>query len=362
MPMLSSHRDRAAQLDQHRRRRAIEVAPGRITQSAHEAAQHQAQVNRAQHSLIRLEQQNPDFQGLSHLHTTEYKLVALLAVAVYIADVFLFRPVVQYIAGRGLPRDIGLVAVFVVPAIIVMAELGISTSRENARERARDGIRASVIPWFLLSWLFTVAMPALVVASYLASFHFLSPNLQLVLLVGLACLALGCHSAVIWGGPHALEAKSYLAYSFRHGRLGNRTERENAAYDAAAQAACQHFSLYVQSREQFNQGQPPEQQVPLPMFDAITIRTLNQAFGRPVIQTPPGTGEAAGEFEGSPVAQPPLPTPLSNGDHVNPPREVPLEPVTQSSGDPNGNAAAENDYLRTILAQRQQNEESEVKP
>jgi hypothetical protein len=249
------------------------------------------------------------------------------------------------------------VARFVIPAVIIEVEVMISLYMYLARDEESRDLDPSVPSWAweVIGFLLALAMPAAVVATYLAAHQGVTDPGQGIIfqsqLAGLVILSLVAHIAVLFGGGPACEAKAFFVDRATHAWLRHKCHQEEVRDAQSTRAAVGAFEEYLRLLNQCTQWYPDTPLIAGP-FSEEERKFFKAYYGYEIIPHP-NDGNSKGPDQG----------PEPNAPQ-NPPPPPPVDPL-HSAGPENGRneeANGETDYLRTILNRQIRDNESEVRP
>jgi hypothetical protein len=343
-----------------------------VQREAHRADEARFRRQRVARERGRLSGRNSNLTEVpSHLETRHYIALLLLA-AIYVIDFFLFGGVANSLARASFPNS-GVWLYFIkllTPAAFLIFELYLATLIYESRSAPRTGTapRSGFSLWLLIGVVFSLAMPAWIVASHPDTLKFLNGGsnqsaLSLSRLIGVVIVAFAIHFVIIFSGRLAEEAKGFVLFQARVRRLNRQVQALDAEFGDAAQLVVNRFNRYYQDLHSYNQ-QNPGRVMPAAEFDAITRALVNELFGREVIQTPAPAAigrdrqaatDRSQETQGNGARSsysppPPAPEPVSPNGHA--PREV--------DNDDAGGADGETEYLRRILSGRVRDADEEM--
>jgi hypothetical protein len=257
---------------------------------------------------------NPNLAGVDVHRKTMYIWLLICMFAVYGMDLVLFAAVAGYFVKQsfaGSPR-MAMVAQFLVPAFIVIIEMGLSMQRDAAYREYLEGFgsRFRLWAWTAITAFCTLVMPMAVIATSLADEKEFAAWVSIPLIVTLAGLSLVCHVLMLFGGRLALESKSWGVFRLQMAGLQNRIRQANRAYASHSQAAADRFAAYLQDLNAHNAAYAAAR-IDAGPFDRNTREVVNDVYGYEVIRTPPG-GENEPPAQPNPQTPPPQTPPQEN--------------------------------------------------
>ena len=296
----------------HRLNRSLDDTRNRARRAA-EARRANRQLDEEKTQLIST---NPNLASVDVHRKTMYIWLLICMFAVYGMDLVLFAAVAGYFVKQsfaGSPR-LATAAQFLVPAFIVVIEMGLSMQRDAAYRDYLEGFgsRLRLWAWTALTAFCTLVMPMAVIATFLAGEgDDFAPWVSIPLIITLAGLSLVCHVLMLFGGRLALESKSWGVFRLQMSGLQSRIRQTNRAYAMHSQAAADRFAAYLQDLNAHNAAYAAARIEGGP-FDRNTREIVNDVYGYEVIRTPAGA-------QNEPPTQPNLQTPPPQ----NPPQDNP---------------------------------------
>jgi hypothetical protein len=258
---------------------------------------------------------NPNLASVDVHRKTMYIWLLICMFAVYGMDLVLFAAVAGYFVKQsfaGSPR-LAMAAQFLVPAFIVVIEMGLSMQRDAAYRDYLEGFgsRLRLWAWTALTAFCTLVMPMAVIATYLAGEgDDFAPWVSIPLIITLAGLSLVCHVLMLFGGRLALESKSWGVFRLQMSGLQSRIRQSNRAYATHSQAAADRFAAYLQDLNAHNAAYATTR-IEAGPFDRNTREIVNEVYGYEVIRTPAGTQNEP-QIQPNPQAPPPQNPPQDN--------------------------------------------------
>jgi hypothetical protein len=367
MPAIGAQVHRESEAERQGRRR-LQRLLDEIIKLSHRSSEVQHQCQSLQGQLDQLSAMHPEWMTPNYRQIAGFGACLIFLLGVYILDYFLFTPVAEFLVGQSIRSSWQAIEIAkaLTPATIIMLEVYIAVQIYFAREEAADyGGKSAIWAWCAIGGVFALVMPCAAVATSLAAqlginndqgataFRFLTG--------GLACLALVAHTAVLFGGHPAHEAKAYVFFRLKHGQLQRRLRNGRADIGRKSRGAGRVFTIYRNRLEQHNAAFQPR--IDPGPFDLITRSFLNEHFGYEVIQAP------RNDDTQNAIDQPPT-TPVPGTDQAHATEETngrnnqarTTQPNNMSAGAAEPADNGEADYLRTILERQVRNDESEVRP
>ena len=296
-----------------------------------------------------LAEQHPEFAAADLRAVAVYWVMLCLPLAVWLVDVCLLSSVAEYLATLMFPDHPQLVLALrlLVALAVVGFELGLATRLHHAHENSEE--TENPVP-YLLCWAGAVVWAAFLSACLVATQQAAGAEQEAstrTLMYGLAGFCFLLHMLLPFSHELLHEAKGYLLFHFRDAGFRGTYRRARHGEDEARRDATVAFQQYARD---LNRHNALYTHAPLPAGPfSVAVRTLiNEIFGE-------GTIPAPNQLPGGNAAPPPSPAPVvpasGNGGAATPNPPAPADA-------PEG----ENEYLRTVLGRRQQDEESEVRP
>jgi hypothetical protein len=280
------------------------------------------------------------------LETTAWIRLAGIA-AVGLIDCILLGNVIEFIVGVDLQQMPWMR--FAGPLAVLILDLALMDLSMRAADSVRDGLgsRWRSIGLNSFCFLFSLVMPLGALALFSVSQGELSKLTSGALFVAMFALSLTGHLLILFWRHDVVDSLTY-------GRLWTRRALQRQRIRSTERLASSklghvrtNFDEFAADLETYRTAYPGFP-APMPAFDLVTLRILEAIYGTGVVRA---SGETIGQ---------------SNVRPTNESNETPQAPTAQPSpapAAPSDNGAAEEiDYLRTILAQRQRNDDSEVKP
>lgn len=306
---------------QQKSRAQIHRLRDRVEIHAHNALRFREKQHQASSSITLLEQNNSNLRGLDMGRTVGYLIMVFALLVVYCVDYVLFHALISDLTKRFLSTSIWLISLFclLLPAAIIGIELYIATQRVFAlNDQVRYNISRPYWLWTMIGVILSLVMTSLVVSTFLASQpSVMTHKLETILtwkLVGLACLAFVAHSAVIFGGAHAHEAKSYFLFHLVRLFRQFQVRLNRRRFDESSLQTSSAMSQYLFLLGQYNETHNPK--INGGPFDSETTAFVNQIFPYPVIQA---QGEGGSDMNHRSSGQtPPEPQPEVTHEHSSP--------------------------------------------
>jgi hypothetical protein len=258
--------------------------------SAHARAARVAETRRArtEAAATRLAEAHPELMAPDAGRDVTSLFFAVVVLGTYVLDVVLFGATAEYFAKENLGAAWVERARYAIPAVILLVEVVLSVQLHLAREEAAETRQyGALVVCGALAAIFTLVMPAAVVATQLASrppelgeSDALALDAQLFVLVVLAFTA---HALVVFTGRPGHAAKVTLAFRARHGFGRARLWMHERAYDRAAARTHDTYVEYTSARELHNASYPQAPLAPGP-FTAATREVLREIAGYEVIR------------------------------------------------------------------------------
>lgn len=289
---------------------------------------------------------HPEYSGTDVRAVARHWAVLLAPPAIWIIDVFLLSSVSEHLATLMFPDrpQLVMVARLLVALAVVCVEMGLATALHAAHEHGEEteGSLTYTICWAVsLGW--AAILTTLLIATQQAAGAEKESSTR-TLMYGLAGFCFLLHLVLPLMHHLLYEAKGYLIYVTRDGRLKGVDRRSQRDEAVARRQATRSFQGYARDINRHN-AQFPWAPLAAGPFSVATRTVVNEIFSEGTIPPPNNQPDLA--------APPPAgsaPTPPANGR--------PAQPLNDSSADTVG----ENEYLRTILARRQCDGEAEVLP
>lgn len=278
----------STELREFRRRKLFR----QITQSllpvhtyAHLAARYNAALEAAKQKLQAMREINLELMLSDAKRRAGYLIVLIAAIAVYAIDFILLSAVAEYFARRVYsdPIMVGL-ARLIIPAAILIIEMMIASQRAFAHEwDAEHGASKTSWIWVVFSLLLLCFLPSMLVATHIVTMPARATQtletVNILLMVGLAALAVVMHGVVLYGGHLAVEAKAYLYLKIRSHRLNKQIRRLDNKYQKAVVAATRAYILHERLVQEYRWLFPGASMSTGP-FDITTRRLLQTRLGR----------------------------------------------------------------------------------
>jgi hypothetical protein len=278
----------SAELKEFRRRKLFR----QITQSllpvhagAHLAARYKAALEAVRQKLQALREINLEIMMADAKRRAGYAIVLVAAIAVYAIDFILLSAVAEYFARRVYSDPLMVwLARMAIPAAILIIEMMIASQRAFAHEWAGEyGSSKTSRIWVVFSLLLLCFLPSMLVATHIVTMPAHATGaletVNILLMIGLAALAVVMHGVVLYGGHLAVEAKAYLYLKLRSGKLNRKIRRLENKHHKAVAAATRAYILHEQLVREYRWLFPNAEMLTGP-FDLTTRQFLQAATGR----------------------------------------------------------------------------------
>lgn len=337
-------------------RNIIHRLNGLLRRIAHQTQRTLDRKNENQEHLGRFEQMHPEFIPVTTHEIVRFFVFTLVIIAAYVSDLLMINQVAEYLTGMAFSGDKSAINIgrFIVPAVIILIEIGISELIVYARKYANQYVnRAPELPWILVGIVFLLIMPSILIATHLANTQGFNAEVKEIFnwqAIGLVALALVSHSIVIFGGRPMHEAKAFGIFKAKQVLLRTRLWFLNRKYSRQCTKLIGTFSNYAELLTDYNGRFSP--QIQAGPFDRMTREVVNQLMGYEAIAMPSGLGNDSSAPPSTPLNSPVI-TGSVYGDGSDP---------SQNRSEQAETPGIEEGYLRTILSRYQREADSEVKP
>jgi|GEM_PF-6839735 len=328
--------------------------------------------------LNKLEKQSAQFADAVPPKTIVYTVVLLGCIAVISFNFFLINAPVNFIVGQVAAEEdswFARIATVIVPSFLLVLEMYIAINLHHARRQeaaqalgededeaeyqqfVRRGL--SPVQCWQAAGIFMIAFTPLMIIGTMLAWEDWFASYRLVTTVGLIVLAGVTDAAIVFGGELILQSLAFVNFHLSRWRLEGEINGWERRYSRAGRQATAQYTRYHQTLTDYNEAHPNHPLAAGP-FARSTAKFVNDALGYTAIAiqgedpppNPPPNPPAAANLPRRPVPNPP-PAPAMADEPVPDRRQPPPD---------QGDAAAERDYYRDLVAAQARRAERELGP
>jgi hypothetical protein len=254
----------------------------KIHTHAHSAVRYRQKESEVSLALNQLEDAHPEFAKASTHQVTKFWLLIAGLPAVYLGDLLLSSPTSEWFARRflGGSPEVVILARFIIPLAILLAEIFISIQRYHAKEDAEEDSHAYRL-WNACALLLFFVMPALTAAAQIASRPIVANDTVnqsfWVRTAAIVALAFVFHGIVLFSGRLLHEAKAYFVFSIKRSRFRRTIQHCGDEFEREALAMTRTLITYLRQVREHTHCYPQSGIGPGP-FDAVTRDLLRERF------------------------------------------------------------------------------------
>lgn len=360
-----------------RQREGVRQAHRALEQIAHRMWQARRRRETAQETAQQFEANNQGMERVSYSLFAAFFLIGFLPIgAALFLDFLLLAAPAEYLISLGFTQEaVARLGQFIVPLAIMALELGVAAQIHLAREKVeefsaapRPADKLPLWGWKLFGLLMAIVIPSMAVATFIQQEFVEGTTLadmdmpKLLLLVGVASLAVACHAVVIYGGSRAHRARAYILYRLSLWYKQGKVRRTSARFDRQGAGLATAFETYMKLFGEYN-DQYQDDQLQAGPFDGPTRTVVNEHYAYEIIAAPQGPPQPPPAPQGPPEPPPATPPGYGDGAAAGPEPVIVPPDVPRSGLDEPEDADGDNpeiDYYRTILASQQRAADSEI--